>query len=332
MLSVSSTITNFYHIIENILSCILQNEGFSNIQMDKKFDLDGKIYRPDIIAERDLKKYVIEIKLSKIVSPDIVNDVYQKYKIFRDYHIILVLPFAMDNTYEKIIPNMEIWDAAELTKYIENISNEKVKDEKLQSLFALYRINDLPFKQFQNCKNKSVIIEESLLNTLKYIKEGRKDAYNFEEFAIEFLKYVFADDIVEPRRRHRTSSGVNIFDAIARISSLRSESDFFDIIKSHFNTRYVIFECKNYKKKISQREVFITTKYLCNKALRNVAIIFTRNGENEGATKIRKQVLRETGKLILVLDGSDMEQMIKDKTNRDYILLNYLDRLMMPMD
>ena len=70
---------------------------------------------------------------------------------------------------------------------------------------------------------------------------------------------------------------------------------------------------KNYKEKITQREIYTTEKYLYKKALRSVAIIVSREGASRNALLAAKGCLRENGKLILCLSDKDLNELIHIK-------------------
>lgn len=89
--------------------------------------------------------------------------------------------------------------------------------------------------------------------------------------------------------------------------------DFFNTIQNYFNTKYIVFEFKNYKEKITQREIYTTEKYLYKKALRSVAIIVSREGASRNALSATKGCLRENGKLILCLSDKDLNELIRIK-------------------
>ena len=91
------------------------------------------------------------------------------------------------------------------------------------------------------------------------------------------------------------------------------DQDFFNTIQNYFNTKYIVFEFKNYKEKITQREIYTTEKYLYKKALRSVAIIVSREGASRNALLAAKGCLRENGKLILCLSDKDLNELIHIK-------------------
>ena len=61
---------------------------------------------------------------------------------------------------------------------------------------------------------------------------------------------------------------------------------------------------------IRQGQICTTEKYLFETALRKVAIIITRHGIDENGMRLAKGILRESGKLIIILNDEDIKEMI----------------------
>lgn len=106
--------------------------------------------------------------------------------------------------------------------------------------------------------------------------------------------------------------------------------------KNFFNTKYIVFEFKNYENKISQNEIYTTEKYLYDTALRKVAIIISRKGANDNALIAAKGCLRENGKLIICWSDNDLIRLmeIKDKGEKTVAeqLSNDLDELLIKLE
>ncbi len=99
-------------------------------------------------------------------------------------------------------------------------------------------------------------------------------------------------------------------------------------------SRYVVFEFKNYKDEITQQQILTTEKYLLSLALRKVAFIFCRKGYSDSAKKMLDGALRESGKVIFVLNDRDLEKMLEMKDSgsdpSDY-LFDKADELFMKL-
>ena len=146
------------------------------------------------------------------------------------------------------------------------------------------------------------------INRLSSIIPGKADATKYEEYCKDMLKYLFTDNLDRWAIQEHSSENMCIFDLICKIKE--NASSFWSLINDKFNSRYVIFEFKNYNRKITQKEIYTTEKYLYKTALRNVAIILTRKGIDSNGKKAMAGALREHGKLILTLDDNDIKNIL----------------------
>lgn len=101
-----------------------------------------------------------------------------------------------------------------------------------------------------------------------------------------------------------------------------------------FNTKFVVFEFKNYSEEISQNLIFITEKYLYPAALRNVAFIISRYGLDKNANLIVDSKIKDEKKLIISLTDKDILIMIalkeEGKEPSDY-LLEKVEKMLMSL-
>lgn len=149
-----------------------------------------------------------------------------------------------------------------------------------------------------------------LCDELRDLKRGKKTWPAYEKLCREILRYLFPEDLHGWHEQKRTNDGLNRFDCICRI---RPTTEFWRFLLEHLHSRYALFEFKNYQDKIKQGEVLTTEKYLLDKALRRAAIVFTRSGADRGAIATAEGAMREHGKLMLILDDSDVCRMLEMK-------------------
>lgn len=163
---------------------------------------------------------------------------------------------------------------------------------------------------------------------------GKCAATQFEIVSTNILKYLFAEELTLWRNQKQSNNGLFRFDLLCRIKNGEQQT-FWSIIESFFQSKYVIFEFKNYSQKITQKEVYTTEKYLYLKALRGVAIIITSKGVDKNAEWAAKGVFRETGKLIMIFDKQDINKMytmkMKNENPSEY-LLSKLDDLLTDLE
>jgi hypothetical protein len=148
----------------------------------------------------------------------------------------------------------------------------------------------------------------------------------------EALKYIFQRELLAWASQKKCNSGMSFFDLVARVNS---EHDFWRAIVNHFQSRYVVFEFKNYRKRIKQGQILTTEKYLYRTALRSTAIIISKVGADKNAMALCRGVLREHGKLIINLTVEDicaMLQMRDEATDHNSVLTDYVDKMLMELE
>lgn len=138
-------------------------------------------------------------------------------------------------------------------------------------------------------------------------KDGWRD---FESTSVQIIEYLFQGDLWNGTEQCRTDDGLNKFDYICRVSSDRR---FWQFVVHQLSSPYVLFEFKNYREPIGQGEVLTTEKYLFERGFRKLAIIFTRARESAAAASMARGAMREHGKLILILDESEICTMLRMK-------------------
>ena len=145
---------------------------------------------------------------------------------------------------------------------------------------------------------------------MRELKRGKATWPDYEKICEEILKYLFPNDLQGWHKQKSTDDGLNRFDYVCRI---RPTTDFWQFVVHHLDSRYAVFEFKNYSEKIKQGQVLTTEKYLLERGLRRVAVVFSRLGADTNATKMTRGAMREHGKLILVLNDEDVCKMLHMK-------------------
>ena len=149
-----------------------------------------------------------------------------------------------------------------------------------------------------------------LCTELKALPLGKSHWSAYESLCDRILRYLFPNDLSGWHKQAYTDDELNRFDYVCRI---KPTTDFWGFLIDHLASRYILFEFKNYKDGLKQGQILTTEKYLLGKALRSVAIILSRKGADESATKMAQGAMREHGKLMLVLDDDDVCEMLHKK-------------------
>lgn len=313
----------------------------------KHLNINGK-HKIDLLVEnvQKKKKAIVELKLyrSKRISLDLVKKgltylqtVSEGVKV--DSLVLIISTFLS----KKVIKELEeeygviIWDKNnlyELTKdFIElherlleilRKSNQILKEDKQLFRKNVTNIEDIWHDSSSKKKSKDKEKNINYISELRDIPAGQDGWRDFEDTCYKILKYLFKNDLTGWHKQQKTNDGLNRFDLICRVTS---QHDFWVNLSEDFNTRYVLFEFKNYKDKIKQGQVYTTEKYLFTTALRSVGFIISREGADDNALVASCGALKENGKLIIHLTESDLCEMLKRKKEGDDPANLLIDRL-----
>lgn len=208
----------------------------------------------------------------------------------------------------------------ECTQYIKNKGEIKNIFDKLNDFANKYYSTNL------------TILNRNMVQNLydNYQRDSsRKKWKKFENFMEKFIEFYFRGYIGRIKSQLETENGIHRYDAIAPISIEKKDSYFLEIVKNCFNSRYIVFEAKSYNKQISQSEIWRTSKYLHKSALRSVAIVITNSKCDKHCLIVQYGLLREQGKLIIVLDGNDIKEILNGPEDiLESILKQKIDNLM----
>lgn len=315
------------------------NDYYNCNVIDNSFDL--------ITQSSENKKYAIEIKfyrnsLTHYRLTQIINKLIDRIdKKQYDATPILVIGTILTPKSRLLVKSIQddiiVLDIPNLLYIVDK--NENLKNRLLS--FLEYSTDDIvPEKPetsiFDVSTLKSSTWEEIGLQLKEKIRHwSTSNSYEeYENLCYDTLQYLFSDDLSLWNRQETSNSELYRFDLICKIKD-GNVSGLWATLLRYFNSKYIIFEFKNYTDRITQREIYTTDKYLYLKALRSVAIIISCNGSSENAQKAIRGTLRENGKLILSIDNNDLIKMIDIKLNNeapsDY-LYDLLDNLLIDLE
>lgn len=158
------------------------------------------------------------------------------------------------------------------------------------------------------------LLGRELCRSLKEMPTGQKKWAAYETLCERILKYLFDNDLTGWVPQQRTDDGLNRNDLVCRARPL---SEFWSFLIEDLESRYVVFEFKNYRQYVKQGQVLTTEKYLLKKALRSVAFLISREGPDTNAFRMTQGAMREHGKLIVNLTDEDLCKMLEMKDAGD---------------
>lgn len=313
---------------EDLVRRILEANEFQIIKdsfnKDKEFDL---------IATLGNQRWAIEIKHYRTAraQPSLIDSAAARLAsnavaVHIEKGILVVssvLPADLRESLEKKF-GIVVVDQVDLRIWC--ISQPKLSDE-LDTLLECSPSEPLPTRY--GALDKSPLSERShieeavqrqdtkgteLCHELRGISKGRPSWLQYEMVCEKILKYLFGNDLQGWHSQKRTDDGLNRYDYICRA---RPTTEFWNFAIDHLDSRYVLFEFKNYTGKIKQGQILTTEKYLLERGFRRLAIIMTRVGADQNALAMAQGAMREQGKLMLILNDDIVCRMLHMKENGD---------------
>lgn len=153
-----------------------------------------------------------------------------------------------------------------------------------------------------------------LCEELRIMGRGKKYWQLYESLCERILRYLFPNDLSGWHKQMRTDDGLNRYDLICRLSPT---TDFWNFVDGQLASRYVLFEFKNYSAPIKQGQILTTEKYLLPLALRRLGIILSRKGADKSAQLTVAGAMRESGKMMLILDDLKICDLLHAKDRGD---------------
>lgn len=331
---------------EDFCGKLFQKFGFKVINPNIS---NRHVPQADLIVEKDNKQAVIEIKFYKTTKANysLLKKAISQVKKYGEYykitnHILIIATTIDEDLKNKLESEYKIiiLDSKNLLYLLKDDDELLVEYKNLLSdtSINIYNPNDYIQTDLNNTLINSEYNEDltstfqlkfkqdnMLCSELSNIPSGKTSFRDYEKKCTEILKYLFPTILTGWNEQLRTDDGLNRYDLVCRA---KKGNEFWDLLINEFNSRYIIFEFKNYTDEIKQTQIYTTEKYLFQTALRNVAFIISKKGASTNAIQATKGILRENGKLIINLTDEDLCEMVKMKNEgsepSDY-LFDFLD-------
>lgn len=341
---------NFVASFEKIIQKLFDTMGYSTFP-NKRNKTADRVIDIDLEAQLDDEKKLVEIKFyrSREISSISLHLVAERFayniKSFKDGSGLLIISAVISNRLKTDILEkygIEVWDRSTLYALMTEYS--PVLRDQFEQLLMAAQQGDQPYDVFAalddiHIAHSAIINFEpedvkyspprkgiQLRTALQAIPSGKKGWSQYENTCKEILEYLFNEDLTLWDKQVRTEDGLSRFDLICRIAS---KDDYWKSLISSFNTRFILFEFKNYAQPVSQDQVYTTERYLYTKGLRSVGFIIAANGASNQAESAARGALKENGKLIMFLSNEDLFHLLilkDDLGNCNDYLSNKLDK------
>lgn len=326
-----------HELVEVFCKKLFSELGYNNMQNNPQYYTEkNSTIRPDIVINDTHQNVIIEVKAyssinvpSSVINTAIEQSLYYKtaltYGAMRNTKTIacLILLCSVSEEVKKYH-----WDQNEIAicdisnlLYLCQGKNELLDDLEKRVSFSIEGLSPIPPIGWPEITSPSVETPRppyeldymnGLLARLQQCCPGKQYATEYERICTEAIRYLFSSEFSVISEQHRTGDEMFRMDLLC---ALKGQAEVWKMLITHFNTRFVVFEYKNYSESITQNYIYITEKYLFSTALRNVAFIISRYGFDDNAKKAAIGVLREHGKLIISLTDDDLVDMLRMKAD-----------------
>lgn len=320
MISDSLSYEKFEKLIAELFKLLGKKDVVTNIIDTYLIDHE---YEIDILFGSKSDLSIAEVKSYRPEYPPNINQFQKALKSISDkkvysgaHNALLVVSCELSDLLRDVAKKYKeivIWDIKDVFKHSQPFP-DLYKELSLTIEVAPSRLAQIDNEKIELDENSPSAKQEGreLIEALLKIKPGRDMAYEYESICIHTLKYIFQTNLLGWHEQHETIDGLNRRDLICRVLP---NADVWKFILSDLQSRYIVFEFKNYSKPITQKEVITTERYLYPTALRKVAIIIAHNGCSASAEKVMEGAMREHGKLIIVLSNENLIKLINMKDN-----------------
>jgi hypothetical protein len=151
---------------------------------------------------------------------------------------------------------------------------------------------------------------QQLIEELQALKNGREDAYKYQNLILKILNYLFEPELIDGKPQVRTEYGTEIRDIIY---TNESDISFWRYIRNNHKNFLVIFELKN-KDEIDNTDIDQLANYLGDPT-GYLGILISRktpkSGQSRKAFAIYNKVVPR--KIILFLSDDEIKILLKEK-------------------
>ncbi|MCA9923518.1 MAG: HNH endonuclease [Anaerolineales bacterium] len=138
-------------------------------------------------------------------------------------------------------------------------------------------------------------------------KPGRQDWSKYQRLIGNLLEELLVPPLEKPIAESPDGYKVNRRDFVIPNYCI---DGFWYFMRERYDADYIVVDAKNYSKQITKKEILQIANYLKKHGTGLFAIIFSRNGTDSGAEFTLREQWALFGKMILVLDDSDVLAMI----------------------
>lgn len=295
---------------EEYIKRLLEASGkYANISSHIK--VGGKVIDADIVFEdaSGTKKtiYIAEISIipsfTELQIHKTIKQLLEYKALIPSATAIFITPNELPQKYVELIKHngINLWDKSFL-------ANE-FRDQILQVKPSSFRV----FFNYSNNIVDNVDEYQILINKLNTCPTGWQNWIDYQDLVGNILEFLFCPPLNSPIPQSNDRTKKNRRDFI--LSNYSKENDTWEFLRDRYGADYVVVDAKNSGKYISKNDVLQIANYLKKDGTGLFGIIIARKGLNSSSENTLRDMWIYQQKMIVVLNDTDIEQMILAKKN-----------------
>ena len=280
---------DLYIRFESLCARVLKQLNY-DVEQNARIGTDTRrIQEVDIVARRDGRTYLINVKWTSYQSIDLQR--------LRDWSAqtagmhsqtnvspVLMVSGRVDEARKQWAEQeyrIQVWDrdfllihgrSAGLNEELNTFFRESDKAAKAKRARKVLNQDDRG--QAEELE-RSVVAPgaEELIALLESIEPGRSGATQYEQCCQNIIEYLFGEHLLDARPQNRLEDDLNYLDIVYRVNPSHL---FWETLTRDFRARVVVFECKNYSDRLGPLQVYTTERYMSVGALRPICFVLSR--------------------------------------------------------
>lgn len=262
---------------------------------------------PDVVCihqnDQSNDTIIAEIKLATSLTESRVKNTIAQLLEYHDAtpyaRLVFITPREMPQEYQKLLKTngIELWDKAFLSREFD-VQIAATKSSQFASLFHQEEAEnefDLLIKELNNCPT------------------GTTSWAVYEKLIGKLLERLFCPPLNIPLPQHNDISKKNRRDYI--LPNYSRKNDSWEFLRNRYSADYIVVDAKNSGKYVKKEDVLQIANYLKKDGTGLFGIIFSRKGANASSEYAVREMWRYEGKMIVILNDTDVEEMLLAKKN-----------------
>lgn len=260
---------------------------------------------PDVVCKHhtnQVNRLIIgEIKLATSFTEERIQGVIDHLLAHRevkpDANLAFITPRELPERYKALLQKsgIELWDKNYLSR--EFIS--QIEEQKASQFTALFYT--------EPSENECDV----LIRELKKCPSGKDCWGKYEKLVKRILELLFCPPLNLPLAQCGDASKQNRRDYI--LPNYSRENDYWEFLRNKYSAEYIVIDAKNSGKHIKKSDVLQIANYLKKDGTGLFGIIISRKGSNTSSEYAIREAWRYEGKMIVVLNDTDVEEMLLAK-------------------